>query len=832
MIMATTSASPVDVMPKLAQQTASVPDLQQTQPDASSATLAQRTRKARSVRHARRRRRGEEEDSEDEIVRDAGSESESEREELVDSEEESDVDDVEEPPTLVPSVNGKATISTTVEVAPSESTIPTATKWSDMVTSELDGGADASLPIIDFAEMGSVTPSASAAPVTTAPVPNEVESVSVKASASTSSGKTSSKTGPSARQAYLQRLENDPQFIPRVGAFWGHDDRLLDKGLRSMSPWWRDRQMAFRARGGMGRGGSEGGSRGRGRGRAGAAYYGGRGEAEASHTPVHAPATGPVPDTEAVPSALEASLAVPVPAPVPPPPPPAHPSDLPWGHDGYEELKRTDAERAARGRGRGGFRGRGAVRGAPPARGGHAVHGAPRAAVVSTTNAPSSFKNTRAEKPWTKDLAVHLYTDPTLQPKDNQGAGIRLKFPGSPNEGVVVRLPATISEPDRTRSPASASSAMKGPKVKLPSVPNPRSLSGTISVVDNGDFAQTVGSGPLSTPPSGNLVLETTAVPVPSATTEPVPVPEIDTVTKLEKQFQNIAVQQQQVAPQPQFKAINGFDPTALTNDKSLDIRPTPTQHQTLPPPHLQISPQPYPQYSYGVALPPGIAMDENGVCFEVATGRVVILQQPTPSPIYHPRPTAPLPGFVPHLRPMQNPSPETFTPSPFSDAVQPALPDAYLYPDQSGMPYFAQRRSSGPISIRSPTEPPSTAKPASSAGPPSSSLLRAAVHAAPFQPNRSLVTPQPSSFVPRAGYFTGSYDVSPVPLTGPSALPDDPAIVGRDLTLTQYATYYPPEQMYAYPPGEYAYTTYGYEGAVPEGYVPPADGRGPAVYY
>jgi hypothetical protein len=26
-----------------------------------------------------------------------------------------------------------------------------------------------------------------------------------------------------------------------VGEFWGHDDRLLDKDLRSLSGWWRGR---------------------------------------------------------------------------------------------------------------------------------------------------------------------------------------------------------------------------------------------------------------------------------------------------------------------------------------------------------------------------------------------------------------------------------------------------------------------------------------------------------------------------------------------------------------------------------------------------------------
>ncbi|KAG8739243.1 hypothetical protein FRC11_000816 [Ceratobasidium sp. 423] len=69
--------------------------------------------------------------------------------------------------------------------------------------------------------------------------------------------------GKSHRQAYLDKLLEDPSFIPRVGTFWGHDERLLAPELRSMSDWWRGK------RGGRGRGA-------RGRGGAGALSAGGR----------------------------------------------------------------------------------------------------------------------------------------------------------------------------------------------------------------------------------------------------------------------------------------------------------------------------------------------------------------------------------------------------------------------------------------------------------------------------------------------------------------------------------------------------------------------------
>ncbi|KZT62780.1 hypothetical protein CALCODRAFT_489272 [Calocera cornea HHB12733] len=827
MIMAATPTSPADMVPKLAQQTASVPDLQQTQLAASSSAgpAAQPSKKARKTKHARRRRRGEEEESDEEIVREDGSGSDSGRE-LVMSETESDVEDVDEPSVLA--VNGDMVATGAAPRTATPSFIPQATNWSDMVTSELDGGGEASLPVIDFAEMASAGEAGVNAPVD-APVLNGIEPAEAAATASTSEEKQPTRGGQSARQVYLDRLSNDPQFIPRVGAFWGHDDRLLDKGLRSMSPWWRDRQMAFRGRGGVGRGAPEGGFRGRGRGRGGAAggSYGGRGETDAPSAPIQPVDSKPEP--EAGPSAPEPA---PVAATTPPPPPSVHPADLQWGHDGFEEMRRVDAERGARGRGRGGLRGRGAMRGASPARGGPPVNGAPHA-VPTKANAGPPAKKTRPEKPWTKDFAAHLYSDPALQPKENEGAGIRLKFPGSPDDGVVVRLPAAASKAERTSSPASVASSKKGPKVKLPGGAKPQVSSEAASIVDGGDFAQTVGGVPLTSPPSAELVMETTtvtvAVPTTSATAAPaIEVPVVDHVAKLEKQFEQLAVQQHQTtmsqSRQEAATTVNGLH-AAAPDPNSVDSLPGTARSDVAPPPHVQVPHQAYPQYGYSMGLPPGIAMDENGVCFEVATGRVVILQQPAPAPMYHPRP-GPANFVPPHLRGMQNPSPDTYAPSPFSDSAQATPPEGYPYPDPSSGAYFAQRRPSGAVSIRSPTEPSAGGKPGVA-----SSLLRAAVHAAPFQPTRPLVTPQSAPYMPRPGYFTGHYDVSPVRVNGPSSLPDDPAIVAQDPALAQYTQYYSAEQMYGFPQGEYAYTPYGYEG-MPEGYPPPSDGRGPAVYY
>lgn len=82
------------------------------------------------------------------------------------------------------------------------------------------------------------------------------------------------------RDAYAQRVAEDPKFTPRVGQFWTHDQRLYEggnvggdgySGLRQMSPFWRGRAVprgaAFRGgfqRGRGGRGGFFPGANGRG----------------------------------------------------------------------------------------------------------------------------------------------------------------------------------------------------------------------------------------------------------------------------------------------------------------------------------------------------------------------------------------------------------------------------------------------------------------------------------------------------------------------------------------------------------------------------------------
>ncbi|CAE7201640.1 unnamed protein product [Rhizoctonia solani] len=156
---------------------------------------------------------------------------------------------------------------------------PQPASWSELV----DEAEGAEPPIIDFADF----------------VENGVPVDSSGPSHPAGRGRgRGGKRGKSHRQAYLDKLSEDPSFIPRVGAFWGHDERLLAPELRSMSDWWR---------------GKRGRERGRGRG---------RGAASVSDRP-------------------------------PPEPQPNTPTERTWGHDGFEKLKERDQDRRTRGRGRG-----------------------------------------------------------------------------------------------------------------------------------------------------------------------------------------------------------------------------------------------------------------------------------------------------------------------------------------------------------------------------------------------------------------------------------------------------------------------------------------------
>ncbi|CCA72821.1 hypothetical protein PIIN_06757 [Serendipita indica DSM 11827] len=235
--------------------------------------------------------------------------------------------------------------------------------------------------------------------------------------------------GMSARQVYLKRLENDPAYIPRVGEFWGHDERLLDKDLRSLSGWWRGKWTA------------RGGFSGRGRGSFGPSGH------RRSLT-IDAQSGGPQSD----------------------------PVDQTWKHDGYEEMSKGDEtsklknrEETSRGRGRGrGVASRGLSHVTRP------IRSQSSASQAQATPRPYGHGRSyslwgRYEHAWTKHAVTFLFQDVLNKPKNGEDVGIRVKLPGQSRYNVV-RIPKIDSSVDAS-SPSRPAQPARHIIVKLPNRP-------------------------------------------------------------------------------------------------------------------------------------------------------------------------------------------------------------------------------------------------------------------------------------------------------------------------------------------------------------------------
>ncbi|KAI0751046.1 hypothetical protein C8Q80DRAFT_1155194 [Daedaleopsis nitida] len=551
-----------------------------------------------------------------------------------------------------------------------------ATNWAEMVAGEAENGA-AELPVIDFADMDAsrLQPSppspaprsrkahrankkASATRATSAPPPPAPATVSQpepsegapeedEPIASTSHEQSHSEypirqRGQSARQAYQQRLETDPSFVPKVGEFWGHDDRLLDKNLRSLSGWWRGRWQT------RGRGRGAFNMRGRGRG-----FYPGQ--------PFHQEEGGEPQD-----------------APVDVPP-----VERTWTHDGFEEMKRRDERRRAvqeqqqagpvhhRGFG---FRGRGFV----PARG---RGGFGRGASFSPTTTPTSQRAPAstvsmgdrvwyAQKPermWTKQHDIFLYNDPSTRPRPGVGPGVKVRLPGG-KAPLIVRLPprtgaarapeiagevqATQPEAEKVVTvrlpvPAGKANAVEEPSADVPgpvenaSTVEDLSLEEVFTVrpnaVPNRRLDLTL---PSSSPVASAQHLDATALPTSPAT---------DEIRTTIEQLTTLPVVDGRSSPSAQIQETILRNPPAseeisagLSTEES-QSRPAPP---VLHPLQTSFSPAPPPTsppygsspYAYGPPLPPGVGVNHQGMPYEYATGRPVYIQ-PTPPPMYTPRP-------------------------------------------------------------------------------------------------------------------------------------------------------------------------------------------------
>ncbi|KAI0650492.1 hypothetical protein C8Q79DRAFT_943978 [Trametes meyenii] len=631
------------------------------------------------------------------------------------------------------------------------------TNWAEMVADEAANGASG-LPVIDFAEMDAArldhrAPSPaprsrknkdrkkSTARATSAPPPPAAAPASVHEAnaaegapteeepiASTSHDRDFSQSAlagrprnQSARQAYQQRLETDPSFVPKVGEFWGHDDRLLDKEFRSLSGWWRGRwQSRGRGRGGFG---------GRGRGRGGffpsrPSPYGADedlGDGEPSNEPTEVP-----------------------------------PVERQWTHDGFEEMKRRDERRRAlqeqqqapTGPARGfGFRGRGFV----PARGrggfGRGGAGSPATSQRSLSNISMGERVWYAQKPehmWTKQHDIFLYNDIATKPRPGVGPGVRVKLPGV-KESAIVRLPPRARPvSDNQDSTSTAQNGVEKPlfTVRLPSRLGKEKAIETAPVeppvtevlattVEELSIEEIFTVRPHVVPnrrvdfalPSATIAEQSLRRP---AHVEPL-VPDgsspslsrADTINPMEH-IVTTASTGGRTSPSPQIQesilrrltpSEDGIAPTTTAvMEEPQPQRPAPpvlhplqTSFSPVPP----TSPPYGSPYAYAPALPPGVVVNHQGMPYEYATGRPVYIQ-PTPPPMFTPRPMMhshhPSMGmpFVPsHLRHHSTASPD-FLAHPHAPHTPPVA--SFIDP-ATGVPIFAPARQTSRIEIRAPTD-------------------------------------------------------------------------------------------------------------------------------
>ncbi|EIM87902.1 uncharacterized protein STEHIDRAFT_167310 [Stereum hirsutum FP-91666 SS1] len=589
------------------------------------------------------------------------------------------------------------------------------TDWSEMVANEaLDENGDAELPVIDFADMDHHAPAARSQPShakrgkkvavdrtssMSAEAPEPEPTLPEEADVPDSEPSTSTHTargrggspysrpyGQTARQAYQERLQKDPSYVPVVGEFWGHDDRLLDKGLRSLSNWWRGRWQTR----GRGRGGFDGGFGPRGRGRGGF-MAGVRQEPE-------------LPEEE------------------------LPPVERQWTHDGFEELKKREERRAAPPPPpqRGGFRGgaRGARGGFINNRGrGFATRPAfsPAASFDSSPSrlppkaspADTSTRTWFAMKPervFTQRSESSLFFDHALKPRAGMGYGYRVKLPGRGEAPVIVRAPPQTWAP---RPPSPVPSEVEEVErlftVRLPPRPGQKQaveasteavLSLNVSTAEPKDTARQKPSEddtqPIAKPPPASI-----SIPSPAS-------PSLPTPSSIERSpsVAPAVIPPEELTPEPTVEAPSEESPSPSSSTDGWIHAPPPdsipptvspiAEHPVPAPPMLPPiqtvfspvghTPSPLPfgsPYSYPPALPypppPGVVLDQNGMPYDYATGRPVYFQ-PAPLPA---QPTQPHHGhhlshhsiYAPPMQPPGLPAPAPLPPRSVMPAHMPGMP-------------------------------------------------------------------------------------------------------------------------------------------------------------
>lgn len=472
--------------------------------------------------------------------------------------------------------------------------------WADLVEEQ------ASLPVITFGELDAhtVRKVRMAEPVTVEVVDDDDQDAEQPVA---SSSRHSPAPPPpfarrpnnqTARQAYQHRLESDPSFVPVVGEFWGHDDRLLDKDLRSLSGWWRGRWQG-RGRGvfpprGRGRGGFAGGP-------AGAGQY-------------------PPPTAESDP-ALES------------------PIDRTWTHDGFEEMRRREDTRL-----RPPQQQPFAPRGGAPLRGSASFRA--RGGPLGPGRVPGrTWFVMKPEHMWTKHHEAFLYFDPALKPRPGHPPGLRVRLPGGTS--VIVRALPRPHRPAKfvRRIPAAENEFV----VRLPRAGKERAAPPPLPPANTKPT-------PPPVPEQDAFVVKLRPARAPSPAPAPAPVlsprtnplqPDADGWVRPDPAV-IAAVSSPPAGPPPMLHPTPAFYPFAPPPGLGFAFPPPPPHFATHTPqpsfnghPHTH-TPQPSfshtPPPGFGTPpggpmplppLPPGVALDPRGMPFELATGRPVFLQAP-----------------------------------------------------------------------------------------------------------------------------------------------------------------------------------------------------------
>ncbi|KZW04363.1 hypothetical protein EXIGLDRAFT_743828 [Exidia glandulosa HHB12029] len=461
------------------------------------------------------------------------------------------------------------------------------------------------------------------------------------------------------RQAYLQSLRTDPSFVPVVGTFWTHDDRLMDKSLRRMNNWNNSR--AQRGAGFVGRG----------RGRGGFA----------------APQANRIDEEEL---------------------PPAERST--WKHDGYEELSRHEdhTNNFVRGRGRGGFVPRGRGRGGflrggfvqPPAR----YLNSPTAQSASSgpalsqsqVSVPASERRVwyimKPERPWTKQFDMFLFQDWSLRPRPpSQGPGVRVKLPGD-GMAALIRLPVTARPNKLAAAPSPRAPVGQSIVVKLKPDPAPAPAPAPAMVPDakpstsqlRANVAPYRPSGRHQAQPSeGNWIWQAPPPPAPAE----VPLHQMQAQT-------TPPIGMTSPPPPPPYPVEMQGMPMGQPVPPPVATSFAPAYHQSTP------SPAGYPSpYGYAAPLPyppNGMPMGYDGrPMYYTHTPHPSISMYTPPPPPQHMRH-----GSVQYIPP---PPPMEY----YEYAAPPPPPPQQFAPvdPETGRPFFTPARSSGRIEIRAPTE-------------------------------------------------------------------------------------------------------------------------------